>query len=116
MVECERVFSPCGQLVERLRNQMQRDNLASVVYISKNLDQEATLQEILEGAWDSSGAIQFKSDLANTSVLSECELAAGQHCATVEENETTPAADDANNDFVYNSDDENADDFRMDSR
>lgn len=46
-IECERVFSLCGLTVSLLRNRMTTDNLAHVVYLSKNTDQMAAMQDIL---------------------------------------------------------------------
>ena len=46
-IECERVFSLCGLTVPLLRNRMTTDNLAQVVYLSKNTNQLAAMQHII---------------------------------------------------------------------
>ncbi len=46
-IECERVFSLCGLTVSLLRNRMTTDNLAQIVYLTKNTKQLAAMQHIL---------------------------------------------------------------------
>lgn len=46
-IECERVFSLCGLTISLLRNRVTNDNLAQVVYITKNTCPGTTLEEIL---------------------------------------------------------------------
>ena len=46
-IECERVFSLAGLLTSQLRNRMSPENLSSIVFVSKNLNLDATLDEIL---------------------------------------------------------------------
>ena len=56
-IECERIFSLAGLLTARLRNRMSPENLASLVFLSKNLDVDAALSDLLaptygEKQWD----------------------------------------------------------------
>ena len=46
-IECERVFSLAGLLTSQLRNRMSPENLDSIVFVSKNLNLDATLDELL---------------------------------------------------------------------
>ena len=46
-IECERVFSLAGLLTSQLRNRMSPENLGSLVFLSKNLDTDAALDELL---------------------------------------------------------------------
>ena len=46
-IECERIFSLAGLLTSQLRNRMSPENLGSLVFLSKNLDIDATLDELL---------------------------------------------------------------------
>ena len=49
-IENERVFSLCGLTVSNLRNKMTTDNLAEVVYLTKNTPAEETLCRLLTKA------------------------------------------------------------------
>ncbi len=46
-IECERVFSLVGLLTSMLRNRMSSENLASLVFLNKNIDVEAALDDLL---------------------------------------------------------------------
>ena len=58
-IENERVFSLCGLTVSNLRNKMTTDNLAEVVYLTKNTASEETLSTILTKAYGQSSAYQY---------------------------------------------------------
>lgn len=56
-IECERVFSLAGLLTSQLRNRMSPENLGSIVFVSKNLNIDAALDDLLspvygERQWD----------------------------------------------------------------
>ena len=46
-IECERVFSLAGLLTSLLRNRMSSENLASLVFLNKNINVEKTLDDLL---------------------------------------------------------------------
>ena len=46
-IECERVFSLAGLLTARLRNRMSPENLGNLVFLSKNLDVDVALNDLL---------------------------------------------------------------------
>ena len=46
-IECERIFSVCGQLISLLRSKMSIENLETVVFIMKNVDQLDTMKYVL---------------------------------------------------------------------
>ena len=58
-IENERVFSLCGLTVSNLRNKMTTDNLAEVVYLTKNTSPEETVSRILTKAYGYSTAQQY---------------------------------------------------------
>ena len=58
-IENERVFSLCGLTVSNLRNRMTTDNLAEVVYLTKNTCPEETVSRILTKAYGHSTAHNY---------------------------------------------------------
>ena len=46
-IECERIFSLAGLLTSQLRNRMSPENLASLVFLNKNMNVERALDDLL---------------------------------------------------------------------
>lgn len=68
-IECERVFSLAGLLTSMLRNRMSSENLASLVFLNKNLDVEAALDDLLGTVH---GDLQWSQAKGGFGKLSEC--------------------------------------------
>ena len=75
-IECERVFSLAGLLTARLRSRMSPENLGSIVFLSKNLNVDVALNDLLapvhgEKQWD---IVKSSIGLQSESTCNEDEL------------------------------------------
>ncbi len=68
-IECKRVFSLVGLLTSILRNRMSPENLGSIVFLSKNLDANAALDELL---CETYGGVQWSSAKPAIGTIFEC--------------------------------------------
>ena len=68
-IECERVFSLCGLTVSLLRNRMTTDNLAQIVYLTKNTKQLAAMQHILSKTHGSINTEHWLGQMENNAYM-----------------------------------------------
>lgn len=73
-IECERIFSLAGLLTSQLRNRMSPENMGSLVFLSRNLDVDATLDELLGPIYGENEWAMSKSSMGSLSESAKCEL------------------------------------------
>ena len=73
-IECERVFSVAGQISSLLRNRMSVENLSTMVYLYKNLDQEMELHQLMRSTVGEKGILDMPKKFEATSELKMAEL------------------------------------------